>query len=123
MSYERGMAALHLEMTDRVPRTEYSAECHWDLIEAVTGIAVSEDSPEEVQAEASDAFVNAWDYDFMWAASIGSNVFGEVRTKMGHAVYAAGGVDYSDEIGSPFLEPEDALDFDPDEQLPGWEDP
>ena len=123
MSYARGMAALHLEMTDCVPRTEYSAHRHWDLIQAVTGIAVSEDSPEEVQAKASDAFINAWDYDFMWATTISRNVFGEVRTKMGHAVYAAGGVDYSDEISSPFSEPEDALDFDPHEQLPDWDAP
>ena len=123
MSYARGMAALHLEMTDCVPRTEYSAHRHWDLIQAVTGIAVSDDSPQEVQAEASSAFVSAWDYDFMWATTISRNVFGEVRTKMGHAVYAAGGVDYSDEISSPFSEPEEVLDFCPDEQLPDWDAP
>ncbi len=123
MSYARGMAALHLEMTDCVPRSEYSAHCHWDLIQAVTGIAVSDDSPAEVQAEASGAFVKAWDYDFMWATTISRNVFGEVRTKMGHAVYAAGGVDYSDEISSPFSEPEEVLDFCPDEQLPDWDAP
>jgi len=123
MSYERGIAALHLEMTDCVPRTEYSAHAHWDLIQAVTGIAVSDDSHEEVQAEASSAFVKAWDYDLMWATAISCAVFGEVRTKMGHAVYAAGGVDYSNEISSPFSEPEEVLDFDPDEQLPDWEAP
>jgi len=123
MSYERGIAALHLEMTDCVPRTEYSAAGHWSLIEAVTGIAVSEDSSEEVQAEASSALVKAWDYDFMWTTTITRKVFGEVQTKMGHAVYAAGGVDYSGEISSPFSGPEEVLDFAPDEQLPDWEDP
>ena len=35
MSLQDGMAALNLEMPDRVPRTEYSAEKHWDLIKAV----------------------------------------------------------------------------------------
>ena len=38
MSYKSGMNALNLKMTDRVPRTEYSAENHWPLVKAVTGI-------------------------------------------------------------------------------------
>ena len=37
MSYKNGMAALNLEMTDKVPRTEYSAaEYHIDLVNAET---------------------------------------------------------------------------------------
>ena len=32
MSYQDGMAALNLEMPDRVPRTEYSVEKYWVLI-------------------------------------------------------------------------------------------
>ena len=36
-----------------------------------------------------------------------------MRTKMGHAEYAAGGVDYSNELSCPFEEPEDVLKFDP----------
>ena len=39
MSYKSGKAALNLEFTDRVPRTEYSVDCyHWPAIQAVTGI-------------------------------------------------------------------------------------
>lgn len=41
MSYEDGWAALNLEMPSRVPRTEYSAGGHWDLIREVTGQQVS----------------------------------------------------------------------------------
>ena len=40
MSYEDGWAAINLEMPARIPRTEYSADSHWDLIKAVTGIEV-----------------------------------------------------------------------------------
>ncbi len=38
MSYKDGWAALNLEMPRRVPRTEYSAPRHWELVKAVTGI-------------------------------------------------------------------------------------
>jgi len=38
MSYEDGWAALNLEMPKRIPRTEYSATMHWDLMKVVTGI-------------------------------------------------------------------------------------
>ena len=38
MSYQSGWKALNLEFIDTVPRTEYSAECHWPLIKKVTGI-------------------------------------------------------------------------------------
>ena len=41
MSLQDGMAAINLEMPDRVPRTEYSAETHWDLINAVLGTSVN----------------------------------------------------------------------------------
>ena len=40
MSYEDGWAAINLDMPARIPRTEYSAESHWDLIRTVTGINV-----------------------------------------------------------------------------------
>ena len=52
MSYTDGMVALNLEMPDRVPRTEYSVEGHWDLIKTVTGIDVSINSSSEVKFNA-----------------------------------------------------------------------
>lgn len=113
MSLQDGMAAIHLEMPPRVPRTEYSAESHWALIQRVTGISVDAFSPRLLQAEASKAFMKAWQYDFRWNVLIHNQIFGDLRTKMGHAEYASEGVDYSNEIHCPFTEPEEALRFDP----------
>jgi len=107
------MAAINLEMPERIPRTEYSAESHWDLIKVVTGIDVDACSSPGVQSRARKAFIKAWNYDFIWSTLIGGHVFGDMRTNMGHAVYAAGGVDYNDDISCPFSSPEEVLDFDP----------
>ena len=64
MSYEDGWEALNLEKPNRIPRTEYSAEMHWELITAVTGLKVDEHSPSIVQQQASSAFQKRWNYDF-----------------------------------------------------------
>ena len=119
MSYADGWAAINLEMPDRIPRTEYSAQRHWDLVAAVTGIEVNVESPEEAKQRAGRAFAGpeGWNYDFHWSTGIGRAEFGECRTNMGHAVYAAGGVDYDDDIRSPFTTPEEVLRFDPYEAL------
>ena len=117
MSFQDGWAALHLEMPPRVPRTEYSAESHWDLVKAVTGIEVGVESSPEVKTAASRAFVKAWNYDFVWSTLVSRGHLGRYRTRMGHAVYAAGGVDFDDDIGSAFESPEQVLAFDPMESL------
>ena len=117
MSYADGWAAINLEMPKRIPRTEYSAASHWELVKAVTGIDVSPDSTEEEKAAAGLAFMRAWNYDFFWATLIGPGEFGERQTSMGHAVYAAGGVDYNDDIHCPYSDPEEVLNFDPWEVL------
>ena len=57
MSYQDGLAAFNLEMPDKVPRTEYSAEMHWDLIQRVTGIEVSSQSPWDIHERASLEFI------------------------------------------------------------------
>lgn len=113
MSYVDGWAALHLEMPDRVPRTEYSVESHWALVERVTGIPVSSSSAPQVQEEAQSRFRKLWDYGFVWNILIHNQVLEKCRTSMGHAVYAADGTDYSAEVSCPFEDPEDALDFQP----------
>ena len=117
MSYEDGWAALNLEKPKRIPRTEYSAEMHWELITAVTGLEVNQHSPVSVQQQASSAFKKAWNYDFFWSTLISADEFGKTRTNMGHAEYAAGGVDRDDHIYTLFSDPEAVLDFDPWEQL------
>ena len=122
MSYEDGWAALNLEKPARIPRTEYSAEMHWDLIRAVTGIDVGVDSSAAVKEKSACAFRQAWNYDFFWSTLISDEVFGAAKTDMGHAEYAAGGVDRRDTIYCPYKEPEDVLNFDPWEVL-GTKDP
>ena len=122
MSYEDGWAALNLEMPRRIPRTEYSAEMHWDLIKAVTGIDVSVGSPDAVKQQGALALMRAWNYDFFWSTLIGADEFGEYGTDMGHAEYAAGGVDRRDTIVCPYKTPEDVLSFDPWSTL-GQKDP
>ncbi len=118
MSLADGWAALNLEMPPRVPRTEYSAEGHWELVKAVTGIQVSQESNEDTKRAASGMFVERWNYDLFWAILIDSNCLGGKRAKMGHAVYAAGGIDYSDEIGCPFKSVEEVLQFDFEAEFP-----
>lgn len=115
MSYEDGMAAIRLEMPPRVPRTEYSAEFHWDLIKAVTGIEVGLSSPSELRTRAGIAFQRAWNMDLFWNTLIGRQEFGGLCTDMGHAAYAAGAEDYRPVGKAAFSDPEDVLAFDPRE--------
>ena len=113
MSYEDGWAALNLQMPRRIPRTEYSATLHWELIQAVTGIKVGVESTPEKQACASAEFMRAWNYDFFWSTLIHHEDLGAYYTDMGHAEYMAGGVDRR-EVGESFFKtPEDVLNFDP----------
>ena len=120
MSYKDGMAALHLEMPDRVPRTEYSAESHWDLINAVLGTHLTAHSSPEDLAKGSAAFKKAWNYDFIWSVDIFASEFDNIRTNMGHANYAAGNVDFNKDITSYFKSVEDVLNFDAVETLPHY---
>jgi hypothetical protein len=71
MSFEDGWAAINLERPKRIPRTEYSAEMHWDLIKTVTGLDVGLDSSPEVRKQSALAFMHAWNYDFFWSTLTG----------------------------------------------------
>ena len=113
MSYKDGWAAINLEMPKRVPRTEYSAHEHWGLIKAVTGKEVNQFSSEKDQRTTGKEFCKAWNYDYFWNILIDGSELGETRTKMGHAEYAAEGLDYNNDISCPFKTPEDVLNFDP----------
>lgn len=117
MSYQDGWAAMNLDMPSRIPRTEYSASTHWELVKAVTGIAVDSQSLQDTKNLAERAFVKSWNYDFVWSATIFGKVFDQYQTSMGHAVYADAGADYDNRISCPFKEPEDVLAFDPWEKL------
>ena len=114
MSYETGMAAINLEMPDRIPRTEYSAELYFDLMKKVTGIEVNSKSSSEMKLLAAKAFRKAWNYDFNWFTLIDATyAFKNNRTKMGHANFTQDGIDYTDDISVAFKDPEDVLNFDP----------
>ncbi len=113
MSFDDGWTAINLDMPKRVPRTEYSAEQHFELVKAVTGLDVHAKSTDEVKAEAAKAFYQAWNYDWYNGAIINSPELASCHTSMGHAEYAADGSDYNNEVYCPFNNPEDVFSFDP----------
>jgi hypothetical protein len=119
MSFDDGWAALNLEMPPRVPRTEYSAQMHWDLMAAVTGVPVRADSPEEIKGRARRIFVDRdhWNFDLFWNTLIGGPDLEPYRSRMGHAEYAAAGADRDDRVYCAFAGPDEVLRFDPREKL------
>ncbi len=113
MAFSDGWAALNLEMPPRVPRTEYSVTEHWGVIEAVTGLQIRPDSAPELKHRGALALMRAWHFDFRWSTLIGGGELAACHTDMGHAEYAAGGVDRRDTVYCPFKSPEEVLAFDP----------
>lgn len=109
MSFQDGWSAIHLEMPPRIPHTEYSVESHWELVKLVTGINIGPHSLPDEQMRASFAFMKAWNFDFRWNTYVDGNIFNKLKTDMGHAEYAAGGVDRRDTIYCPFTTPEEVL--------------
>jgi hypothetical protein len=113
MSYTDGWSAVNLDMPSRVPRVEFDAERHWELVKVVTGINVSFDSFPQIKEEASRAFIKAWNYDILLTPLIGHGELSAKLTSMGHAIYVAGGADYDTNIYCPFKDPEEVFAFDP----------
>jgi hypothetical protein len=120
MSFSDGWAAINLDMPARVPRTEYSAESHWELVERTTGIHIDANGSQESKDKASSAFRKAWNMDFIWSIMTNEDVYGQHYTRMGHASYSAGGTDYNAEVLCPFSGVEAVLSFDPEQfyQIP-----
>lgn len=114
------MAALRLQMTDHVSRTEYSVLGHTRLLEKVTGIDLSHDPSPRARHEACLKFMEAWDFCFTWNVLIHNSYLGPFRSSMGHAEYAEGGADRSDDIHYLFDDEEKALRFDPLAELPSY---
>ena len=110
---EYGLAALNLEMTDRVYRTEYSVLGHEALVRRVTGC-------ETVDADAQREFMRRWDYCLNWNILISAAFLGSYVTKMGHAVYASGGTDFNTDIRDCFADEDEVFSFDPLEKLPHY---
>jgi hypothetical protein len=107
------LAALRMEMPRRIPRTEYSVEGHWDLLSAISGLSITQDSPETLKNQARLAYRRAWDVGFNWQVDISTGNIRGRRTDMGHAVYAAGGTDWRETQPCPFSTPEEVLAYDP----------
>ena len=114
MSYKHGMAALNLEMTDLVPRTEFSIDGHYDFIKKLTGIDVVNGGN---HGEAIKALWKEWDYSINWSVMVSGDGFGKYRTSMGHAVYAYNGADWNENIYCPFTSEDEILNFDFFEKL------
>lgn len=112
MSYINGMAAINLEMPDEIPRTEYSAHFHWDLVNKVIGSNITPGSTEQEQQKASESFVKNWDYGMFWNILTHNQIFDGKYTKLGHAEFKGGGVDFSDERSLLVEDPEDVFQLD-----------
>lgn len=114
MSYELGWSALNMEMTNTVPRTEYSAANHWELVRRVTGMDTSKTAN---RPAASQAFMKAWDYSFNWSIAINRVQIAAKGpiTDMGHAEYQEsvdGTSDYRDHVEVAYPDPDIALNLD-----------
>ena len=121
MSYERGQAALRLEMPDRIPHTEYVS--HFELVRHLTGLDPK--SPAEAD-EAWRRFFIAADYDLLWNSNDGPVPWKERgrTTDMGHAIWLEDGSDRREPVVSPFRTVEDVLAFDAAEEygLPDFDE-
>jgi hypothetical protein len=115
VGYEDAWAALNLEMPRKIPRTEYSVTEHWPLIEAVTGIKVDHTDSFEKKFEAGGALMKAWDFGLVWSVLVINQYFKGPVTNMGHAAWAADGVDFDDRVTEPFESPEEVLAYEPEE--------
>ncbi|MGI6209090.1 MAG: uroporphyrinogen decarboxylase family protein [Anaerolineae bacterium] len=120
MSYDRGLAALRLEMPDRIPHTEYVS--HWELVRRLTGLDPADASQRD---EAWRRFYVAAEYDFLWYNNDGPIPWQDRgrTTDMGHAEWLEDGSDRRDIVPSPFRTVEEVLAFDAAEEygLPDFE--
>ena len=116
MSYKNGLAALNLEFTEKIPRTEYSVDSyHWELIQKATGIDTTIEGNRE---KARKEFIKIWDYAFLWMTPTATGIIHDrgIGTKMGHAEFSQNGSDYSSEMYCPFKTVEEIYEFDPYEE-------
>jgi uroporphyrinogen-III decarboxylase len=111
MSYTRGWQAIHLEMPERIPHTEYIF--HRQFIRQVTGRDPESPDADE-RAEAGPRLARALDYDFLWATF--PLAYEGPRTEMGHGQYTETGEDVA-HADTPFTSPEQVLAFEPERDL------
>jgi len=104
MSYQRGWQAIHLEMPDRIPHTEYLF--HRRFIKKITGYDFEDPSQTH---KALSEIAKALDYDFIWSTY--SREWGLPRTDMGRAKYYETEVPWHSSY--PFKSVEEVLAFNP----------
>ena len=104
MSFQRGWQAIHLEMPDYIPHTEYLT--HRPFIMKVTGYDPEDESQKE---QANAALAKALDYDFIW--SVYDREWGLPKTDMGRAKYYETEIPW--ESSYPFKSVEEVLAFNP----------
>ena len=106
MSYEIGRAALNLEWTPRVARTEYVD--NWEVVRHFTGKDPRQDGT------AWEECYRALHLDFAWSTNEGPRGWSQRgrTTDMGHAVYMEDGSDFRPIGASPFTTAEEVLSFD-----------
>lgn len=103
MSYERGIAAIRLEMPDEIPHTQYVTHPAW-----VEHLRAKYGKPEAPLTELLD-------FDFAFYTD-GPGQMGGRWTDMGHAVWQADGSDYRLPKDSPFQDVEQIYALDPFEE-------
>jgi len=113
MSYTRGWQAIHLEMPDRIPHTEYIFHRQFTL--QTTGLDPESEDPRESD-QAFARLARLLDYDFMWATF--PLKYDGPRTEMGHGQYTETGRDIAPAT-KPFTTPEQVLAFEPERDLHG----
>jgi len=105
MSYEIGMAALNMQFTERVARTEYTDS--WEIVRHYAGRDPRHDNT------AWRAYQDAVHLDYLWSVDDGPVPWatrGRI-TDLGHAVYNEDGSDFHASMPSPFTDVEQVLSF------------
>ena len=105
MSYTNGHAAMHLQMTERVARCEYTD--NWEIVRHFAGADPREDG------SAWQRYYEAVHLDYLWTVNDGPVSLGERGrvTDMGHAVYMEDGSDFRAVVPCPFSSSDDVLNF------------
>ncbi|MHB9130656.1 MAG: uroporphyrinogen decarboxylase family protein [Armatimonadota bacterium] len=105
MSYEIGRAALNMQWTERVARTEYMD--NWEVISYFSG-----KDPQKDPSAYRD-FSNKVHLDFNWCINDGPVPWGKRGrvTDMGHAIYMEDGSDFREIKPCPFETSDDVLNF------------
>lgn len=105
MSLKRGWQAIHLEMPDKIPHTQYISHDEFTL--KLTGVDTG--NPKQ-QPKAWPALAHKLDYDFIWNTS--EFPLQGRMTNMGHADWSeTDGINI--DVNCPFATVEDVLEFDP----------